>query len=337
MEPAPGELNPHLTVARGAAPPPLEPVEFTVESVHLLRRTGEAFVSEHSVALGRAQPPDWLRQACPGPLYLTGAAARGVPTDDEDWVWQGGPLEEAAARLGGRLALTAQVPRLFVRQVDLTAVESDTPLHRLDLAQRVRLQDTAASAVWDHEALRSLLDRRFLLPRARELWREVCAWARSRQIYGQAFGYPGGLAWCLIVANALVRSREDVLLFAAEWPWPRPMSVHDSDFRTSRPMAVLTPIEPYRNACRTVFPATLQAILRALRDEPEPEWPHRLAIPFSEPSRLLALLVALERSGVALRPRPEKSRLVLDLGPDADLELVRERITQTGYASHFFF
>lgn len=299
---------PHLTVARGRRPPELSqlvPISFRVESVHML--AGQPLSSRRSLALKPPTPPTWLNRACqtvaPGKLWLVGSQALGLESEDCDAVYSTSlPAEPLLTRvqsqLGrGRLALGARVPRLEVDGVDLT---------------------TDASALLHTRALLQAVDRRFCLPRARRQWAEVRAWARQEGLYGQAFGYPGGLAWSLLVAAWLLRAPErEFRAFVAGWPWPEPLALDEVSYRprASELMPILTP-EPVQNAARAVFPSTRMALLRSLRGEREPAWERRLVLRWSQPDdlgRVLGFLLALEEQGAELRPRPQKDHLVLDL------------------------
>lgn len=64
------------------------------------------------------------------------------------------------------------------------------------------------SAVQDWAILLDLLNRRFLEDDFRALLDEVKGWATARQIYGQRYGYPGGLAWAVMVAAFLLDAEE---------------------------------------------------------------------------------------------------------------------------------
>ncbi|GMU52675.1 MAG: hypothetical protein AMXMBFR33_18210 [Candidatus Xenobia bacterium] len=176
---------------------------------------------------------------------------------------------------------------------------------------------TDASALVHTRALLQAVDRRFCLPRARRKWAEVRAWARQERLYGQAFGYPGGLAWSLLVATWLLRAPErEFPAFVAGWPWPEPLALEEVSYRprANELMPILTP-EPVQNAARAVFPSTRTALVRALRGESEPAWERRLVVRWSQPDDLGRVKLSAGPAGAERRVAPASPERPPGAGP----------------------
>lgn len=117
----------------------------------------------------------------------------------------------------------------------------------------------------------------------RTVLRVVKLWAKKRGLYGNVFGYPGGIAWALLVArvcqlfpNALPSTiLGKFFKFWAMWKWPNPVvldvitdlkfgfKVWDSktDMRDRRDLApVITPCYPSMNSTYNICPSTLTTL-----------------------------------------------------------------------------
>jgi poly(A) polymerase len=120
----------------------------------------------------------------------------------------------------------------------------------------------------------------------RHALRAIKLWSNRRGIYGAVFGYPGGVAWAIMVARicqlypmangATIVSKFFSLMY--KWNWPRPVMlkhIEDGDFglRVWNPlvyggdrahlMPIITPAFPSMCATHTVMPSTL----RIMQDE----------------------------------------------------------------------
>ena len=117
----------------------------------------------------------------------------------------------------------------------------------------------------------------------------IKTWARSRGIYGHAFGYLGGVNWAILVAYACKetqsspaasRSHHDpwrvvarVLTILCDHPWPAPIvldpkiplpvSLSRADYRAASAMPIVTPVRPSQDSAYNVTRATL----RIMQDE----------------------------------------------------------------------
>ncbi|OAL44320.1 Poly(A) polymerase [Pyrenochaeta sp. DS3sAY3a] len=114
----------------------------------------------------------------------------------------------------------------------------------------------------------------------RHALRAIKLWSNRRGIYGAVFGYPGGVAWAIMVARicqlypyangATIISKFFSLMF--KWTWPRPVllkHIEDAEYnlRVWNPqlygpdrghmMPIITPAFPSMCATHTVMPSTL--------------------------------------------------------------------------------
>lgn len=85
------------------------------------------------------------------------------------------------------------------------------------------------AAVRDWEALLRRAAGQFLEDALRSSFAEVKLWATERQVYGQRFGYPGGLAWAILtllyLENSDHPSLQEFCTHWAAWPWPQPVTL----------------------------------------------------------------------------------------------------------------
>lgn len=117
--------------------------------------------------------------------------------------------------------------------------------------------------------------------------RAIKLWANERGIYGNVYGYPGGVAWAIMVARicqlypyangATIVSKFFNLMF--KWGWPRPVllkHIEDAEMglRVWNPqiyhkdradlMPIITPAFPSMNSTYTVTPSTLKILKNEL-------------------------------------------------------------------------
>lgn len=158
--------------------------------------------------------------------------------------------------------------RSVLRGMDLATVRS---------VNGVRVADEILRLVPDAGAFRTTL-------------RCVKLWAKARGVYSNVMGFPGGVAWAILVAfvcqlyhnaapSVLVSRFFKVL---APWKWPNPVKLrdieHDDDElrlpvwdprRNPRDrthlMPVVTPAYPCMNSCYNVSHATLRTITQQLQ------------------------------------------------------------------------
>eukprot|EP00762_Andalucia_godoyi_P004389 ANDGO_08176.mRNA.1 Nuclear poly(A) polymerase 1 len=189
--------------------------------------------------------------------------------------------------------LTAAVPIVKVTwsNVDLDVQYAQMTLARIP--QNLDILDPSIIRLCHETSLNSLSGPRVadqllrLVPNHgtfRTALRAIKLWATKRCIYGNKVGYPGGVAWAIVVARAcqfwptvdasmLVRR---FFIFLKEWRWPcpivlRPLPDPRPGVRNWSPrhfpqdrlhiMPVITPVEPSVNSTFNVSRSTL-AVLR---------------------------------------------------------------------------
>ncbi|XP_003581579.2 nuclear poly(A) polymerase 2 [Brachypodium distachyon] len=180
-----------------------------------------------------------------------------------------------------------QVDLLFA-SVCLAVVPED-----LDLRDRSVLRGMDLATVRSVNGVRVADEILRLVPDAgafRTTLRCVKLWAKARGVYSNVMGFPGGVAWAILVAfvcqlypnaapSVLVSRFFKVL---APWKWPNPVKLrdieHDDDDlrllvwdprRNPRDrthlMPVVTPAYPCMNSCYNVSHATLRTITQQLQ------------------------------------------------------------------------
>jgi poly(A) polymerase len=290
--------TPHLTVGRGAgasaalrAASRLEPREADLYELALLAR-GEDGVFEvtRRVELGGAGVLDAALRARGagrdgssdalvgrleaelGALEEVGSRAIGaaLPWSDLDLF---APSEDPEADLKRARKAAGRVEGVEVVRV----VEGANPTLRL-LADGRRVDVLfGGRGSRDAGAVAAALERGPAGHGALEAWREVTRymkhWARSRGLYGGAFGLWGGAAWAAVCAwgvGEVARQARRVTgvevaraLFArlAEWSWPEPVSLTGAPApRASGPMPVLNPADDGEDLARGMTRACAVAL-----------------------------------------------------------------------------
>eukprot|EP00667_Euglena_gracilis_P001214 EG_transcript_1214 len=119
----------------------------------------------------------------------------------------------------------------------------------------------------------------------RTVLRCIKLWAKRRKVYGVIYGYPGGIAWALMVARAcqLFPSALPAAIvakffeFCVQWEWPKPVVIDDivdlsheygfevwdteRYFHIRRDLLpVITPCYPARNVTYTVSRSTMEVL-----------------------------------------------------------------------------
>lgn len=209
--------------------------------------------------------PDLLRNGC-GPSELTSlvcAPGAGVPIIK--LTLQGVDIDLIFSNL--------QVPSV-PDQLDLT---DDNLLRGLD--------DTDIRCVNGTRVTNRILQ---LVPQTKVFkttLRVIKLWAQQRAIYGNVVGYPGGVAWAILVARVCQLYPKAIapllvqrfFLIVRKWTWPKPvflqhkqpttLQVREWDPSTSRRdaahlMPVLTPAVPAMNTTHTITRSTKLVIMR---------------------------------------------------------------------------
>ena len=121
----------------------------------------------------------------------------------------------------------------------------------------------------------------------RKALRAIKLWATRRAIYGNTFGYPGGVAYAILVARICQlypRAATSVIVskfffILVRWQWPKPVFLQEKEannllFREWDPlkskgdaahyMPMLTPTYPSSNTTHTIGPSTKAVIMKEL-------------------------------------------------------------------------
>jgi len=143
------------------------------------------------------------------------------------------------------------------------------------------LSESATRSVNGTRVTNELLDSVPQKVSFRHALRAIKLWSNRRGIYGAVFGYPGGVAWAIMVARicqlypmangATIVSKFFSLMY--KWTWPRPVMLKhieegDLGLRVWNPqvyggdrahlMPIITPAFPSMCATHTVMPSTLR-------------------------------------------------------------------------------
>lgn len=296
-------FTPHLTLGRAASAGEARalaarlqaawtPVAFEARALSLLARAGDApFAVVAEVPLGGALAR-WLAER--GDLAADPARREAVRARVEAACREAfGPIAvevTGSARLGTALAWSDLDLALLARGVDAPAVARALE-GRLGLPARARpgvvrlavdglpvdvqVAPPEAAPGAQQDALLAAGGRRVGADRFRWVVRAVRAWARARRLDAQAWGFPGGLAWSVVVAWGLSdadpvddpgdgpeRLLAHVLARAAAHPWPAPVTIAEHAWSPGRHdlAPILTPAAPVTNAWRTATPSTRAAV-----------------------------------------------------------------------------
>ncbi|CCD27393.1 polynucleotide adenylyltransferase PAP1 NDAI_0K02020 [Naumovozyma dairenensis CBS 421] len=193
----------------------------------------------------------------------------------------------------------APVPDAFVPviKVKFSGISIDLLCARLDIAQvplNLTLSDKNLLRNLDEKELRALNGTRVtdeileLVPKPnvfRITLRAIKLWAQRRAIYANVFGFPGGVAWAMLVAricqlypnacSAVVLNR--FFKIFSEWKWPQPVvlkPIEDGPLQVrvwnpkiyaqdrSHRMPVITPAYPSMCATHNITESTKTIILK---------------------------------------------------------------------------
>ncbi len=124
---------------------------------------------------------------------------------------------------------------------------------------------------WDADTIVDLVKQQISLDTFRSLLKAVRAWAKSRRIYGNSWGFLGGFSWCLLCAYTCVNYREKdrslEALFAhffkvlSQHDWSQPIAITDTSkaYPAKIPrdwLPIVSPLEPCKNTARNVTRST---------------------------------------------------------------------------------
>ncbi|KAK2946369.1 putative poly(A) polymerase [Blattamonas nauphoetae] len=143
-------------------------------------------------------------------------------------------------------------------------------LHKLNQSNHRTLSGIATS-----EYFRQLLDRS---PHIKHVLCYVRAWAKAKGIYGTLYGFPGGLAWTVMVICVAELSQEKdeftllriVFKLLEDWDWSvNAMSLGNGPVKRTAndldAMIVYPPMNPISNCTHSVTPSHLSRIQTELR------------------------------------------------------------------------
>ncbi|CCF57995.1 hypothetical protein KAFR_0D03470 [Kazachstania africana CBS 2517] len=192
----------------------------------------------------------------------------------------------------------APVPDAFVPviKIKLRGISIDLLCAKLDIAQvpeSLVLSDNNLLRNVDEKDLRALNGTRVtdeileLVPKPivfRIALRAIKLWAQNRAVYANVFGFPGGVAWAMLVAricqlypnacSAVILNRFFKIL--SEWKWPQPVvlkPIEDGPLQVrvwnpkiyaqdrSHRMPVITPAYPSMCATHNITDSTKKVIL----------------------------------------------------------------------------
>lgn len=241
-----------------------------------------------------------VTQACteclgfPASIHLLGSARLGVQSPDSDLdavclipQYLSGEvfLANVEQRLQGlcdrsKVVLDAKIPvlRLKLAGISLDLLYARTEnweqgLKNLQLKDEISLKSIIGC--WEADLIMEKIQPNVSLTLYRWLLRAVRAWAKSRCIYGNAWGFLGGFSWALLAAwSCLIYKNADMSLDALfhnffqllnQHDWGQPISLTDAGKRypVQLPrdyLPVVTSIEPCQNTARNVTQSTVQIL-----------------------------------------------------------------------------
>lgn len=245
---------------------------------------------------------------CPRVVHVVGSHRMGVATPESDTdLLAIGPAEVSTEALFGDLS-RALASRPDVREVRVVTdakvpvlrVESETGAFDLfharmpdaetvcapeELPQKVidrmdptsqRAINAAREAAFIADAIARTLDP----ARFRALALDLRAWAKARGVYGNAFGYPGGITWTLLALWSVQRhpsaSSASLEALRAHFfealdahDWSEPVTVRDDlpvpDETKHDRLRVMTPSAPSHNSARNLTRSTAGVLREELR------------------------------------------------------------------------
>ncbi|HBB36318.1 MAG TPA: poly(A) polymerase [Cyanobacteria bacterium UBA8803] len=251
-----------------------------------------------------------VEQACaeclgfPAPLHLVGSARLGVQSPQSDldvlclipeYISGEAFLESVRQCLEGlcdraQVVTSARIPLLRMRfegvSVDLLYARRPSELGTLDpLTEAARPFFEPVSwktllGCLEADALSAIVRQYVPLESFRQLLRAVRAWAKARQIHGNAWGFLGNFSWALLAAWSCTRYPQagadkglEALLthffqVLNQQDWSQPVALTQAGRQYQRLpydwLPVITSIEPCQNSARNVTRSTAQILRREL-------------------------------------------------------------------------
>jgi poly(A) polymerase len=251
-----------------------------------------------------------VEQACAeclgfqAPLHLVGSARLGVQSPQSDLdvlclipAYMSGEafLESVRQRLEGlceyaQVVTSARIPLLRMRfegvSVDLLYARRPSELGTLEpLTEAARpffepVSWKALVGCLEADILTDIVRQYVPLESFRELLRAVRAWAKARQIHGNAWGFLGNFSWALLAAWSCTRYPQagadtgvEALLahffqVLNQHDWSQPVALTQAGRQYQRLhydwLPVITSIEPCQNSARNVTRSTAQILRHEL-------------------------------------------------------------------------
>ena len=203
---------------------------------------------------------------------------------DEKLITELNPVPEAFVPLIKMEYSGVSIDLLFVSLPSMTQIPRD--LEGVDKNMLRGLDDTAMRSVNGTRTVLELIQSTPQIKSFRQALRAVKLWSNQRGIYGAVFGFPGGIAWAIMVARicqlypmacgATILTKFFRLM--GKWPFPRPVMLKNIEegtlnLRVWNPtqypgdrahlMPIITPAFPSMCSTHTVMHSTLSI----MRDE----------------------------------------------------------------------
>ncbi|MBD2238503.1 DUF504 domain-containing protein [Aulosira sp. FACHB-113] len=219
-----------------------------------------------SARLGVQSPDSDLDAVCVIPTYLSGEAF----------------LVSVQERLQGlcqtQLVLDARVPvlRLQLEGISLDLLYARAENYQLARKNPQNLDPISLKAIvgcWEADLIAEVVSKYVSLDTFRQLLRAVRAWAKARDIYGNAWGFLGGFSWALLCAFCCKFDKKSELslekllanffqiLHHHDWQQVVALTNVGRQYQVQSPrdwLPVVTSIEPCQNTARNVTRSTAQ-------------------------------------------------------------------------------
>ncbi|KAH6644688.1 Poly(A) polymeras-like protein [Boeremia exigua] len=200
---------------------------------------------------------------------------------DEKLITEMNPVPEAFVPLIKMEYSGVSIDLLFVSLPSMTQIPKD--LEGVDKNMLRGLDDTAMRSVNGTRVTLELMQSIPQIKSFRHALRAVKLWSNQRGIYGAVFGFPGGIAWAIMVARicqlypmacgATILTKFFRLM--GKWPFPRPVMLKNIEegtlnLRVWNPtqypgdrahlMPIITPAFPSMCATHTIMHSTLDVM-----------------------------------------------------------------------------
>ncbi|KAF1927149.1 Poly(A) polymerase [Didymella exigua CBS 183.55] len=200
---------------------------------------------------------------------------------DEKLITEMNPVPEAFVPLIKMEYSGVSIDLLFVSLPSMTQIPKD--LEGVDKNMLRGLDDTAMRSVNGTRVTLELMQSIPQIKSFRHALRAIKLWSTQRGIYGAVFGYPGGIAWAIMVARicqlypmacgATILTKFFRLM--GKWPFPRPVMLKNIEegtlnLRVWNPtqypgdrahlMPIITPAFPSMCSTHTIMHSTLHVL-----------------------------------------------------------------------------